>query len=135
MPNKGIYGKCQITATVTISLKGISFPCKLFTQGKQELGLPKFELPSEFNIKHSPNHWSNNGEGSRILESDPLFLKTINGFGRELWFFLNFYLANNHFIFNMLTINFELLFNIYIFREKENSGIRKKKKCLPLNGL
>ena len=54
-----IDNKRQITAVFDCSMIGEFLPLQLIYQGKMVKCHPSFQFPSDRNIIHSPNHWSN----------------------------------------------------------------------------
>ena len=55
----GIDDKQQITAVFGCSMSGDFLPIQLVYQGKTDKCHPPFQFPSDWDINHSPNHWSN----------------------------------------------------------------------------
>jgi hypothetical protein len=55
----GATDKRQITAVFCCSLVGDFLPIQLIYGGKTKRCHPKFEFPLDWNITHSPRHWSN----------------------------------------------------------------------------
>ena len=51
--------KRQITAVFGCSMSGDFLPPQLVYQGKTAKCLPSYQFPSDWNITHTPNHWSN----------------------------------------------------------------------------
>ena len=51
--------KRQITAVFGRSMSGDFLPPQLVYQGKTAKCLPSYQFPSDWNITHAPNHWSN----------------------------------------------------------------------------
>lgn len=55
----GLGDKRQITAVFCASLAGEFLPVQLIYQGKTQACLPRFVFPDDWNVTHTPNHWSN----------------------------------------------------------------------------
>ena len=55
----GIDDKRQLTAVFGCSLAGDFLPPQLIYQGKTYRCLPSIELPEDWNVTYSHNHWSN----------------------------------------------------------------------------
>ena len=55
----GANDKRQITAVFCGSLVGDFLPVQVIYQGKTPRRHPKFEFPPDWDIIHSPKHWSN----------------------------------------------------------------------------
>ena len=55
----GVNDKRQITAVFCGNALGDFLPLQLIYKGKSSRCHPRFEFPSDWNITHSPNHWSN----------------------------------------------------------------------------
>ena len=55
----GIDDKRQIKAVFGCTISGEFLPVQLIYQGKTDKCHPSFRFPSDWNITHSPNHWSN----------------------------------------------------------------------------
>ena len=55
----GANDKRQITAVFCGSLVGNFLPVQVIYQGKTPRCHPKFQFPPEWDITHSPKHWSN----------------------------------------------------------------------------
>ena len=55
----GIDDKRQITAVLTVTLKGNFLPIQLIFKGKTSACLPRAKTPSGWHITCSPNHWAN----------------------------------------------------------------------------
>ena len=55
----GIDDKRQLTAVFGCSMTGDFLPVQLVYQGKTQKCHPVFKYPSDWDITHSPNHWSN----------------------------------------------------------------------------
>ena len=55
----GVGDKRMITAVFCGSLVGDFLPVQVIYQGKTDRCHPRFEFPSDWNITHSPKHWSN----------------------------------------------------------------------------
>ena len=53
----GVDNKHQITA-ICGTLTGDFLPLQIIYKGKMECCHPKFTFPCEWNVTHSPNHWS-----------------------------------------------------------------------------
>ena len=58
----------QVTGTFSITLSGSFLPIQIIYQGKTNQCHPKFKFPDEFNITHTPNHWSNEGKTIDLIE-------------------------------------------------------------------
>lgn len=54
----GVGEKRQITAALCGSLAGDYLPVQLIYQGKTSRCHPVFDFPKDWNVKHSPKHWS-----------------------------------------------------------------------------
>jgi hypothetical protein len=54
-----IDDKRQITAVFGCSMTGSFLPIQLIYQGKTDKCHPSFQFPADWDITHSPNHWSN----------------------------------------------------------------------------
>ena len=55
----GMDDKRQITAVFGCTMVGEFLPVQLVYKGKTDKCHPSFQFPSDWNITHSPNHWSN----------------------------------------------------------------------------
>ena len=55
----GMDDKRQITAVFGCNMIGEFLPVQLIYKGKTDKCHPSFQFPSDWNITHSPNHWSN----------------------------------------------------------------------------
>ena len=55
----GVNDKHQITAVFCGNALRDFLPLQLIYKGKSSCCHPRFEFPSDWNITHSPNHWSN----------------------------------------------------------------------------
>ena len=55
----GLDDKRQITGIYAASLAGDFLPIQLIYQGKTNACHPSFQFPPDWDITHSPNHWSN----------------------------------------------------------------------------
>ena len=55
----GLDDKRQITGIYAASLAGEFLPIQLIYQGKTNACHPSFQFPPDWDITHSPNHWSN----------------------------------------------------------------------------
>lgn len=55
----GLEDKRQITALFASTMSGDLLPPQLIYEGKTSLSHPKFNFPPEWNISHTPSHWSN----------------------------------------------------------------------------
>ena len=55
----GIDDKRQVTAVFGCSLTGAFLPVQLVYQGKTDKCHPTFDFPMDWDVTHSPNHWSN----------------------------------------------------------------------------
>ena len=55
----GVNDKRQITAVFCGNALGVFLPPQLIYKGKSSRCHPRYEFPSDWNITHSPNHWSN----------------------------------------------------------------------------
>jgi hypothetical protein len=55
----GLGDKRQVTATFAATMSGEFLPMQILYGGKTERVHPKFKLPDDFDVWHSPNHWSN----------------------------------------------------------------------------
>lgn len=55
----GLDDKRQITSVFVASLTGDFFPVQLVYQGKTDACHPSYKFPPEWDITHTPNHWSN----------------------------------------------------------------------------
>ena len=55
----GLEDKRQITAVLACSLTGTLLPLQLIYRGKTPKCHPNFSFPSDWNVTHSENHWSN----------------------------------------------------------------------------
>ena len=51
--------KRQITAVFGRSMSGDFLPPQLVYQEKTAICLPSYQFPTDWNITHTPNHWSN----------------------------------------------------------------------------
>ena len=68
VPIKGIDDKRQITTTFTVSVTGKLLPIQLSYERKTPRCLPRFELPADFNVTFSDNHWSNTEKSIELFE-------------------------------------------------------------------
>ena len=59
VPVTGISDKHQDTLVLSVDMAGGVLPPQIIYQGKTSQCHPKFPFPAEWNINHSPNHWSN----------------------------------------------------------------------------
>ena len=71
VPIKGVDSKRQITATLTVSTSGSLLPIQLIYNGKTKRCLPKYDFLNCFDVRFTPNHWSN------FKTCDSLFVKII----------------------------------------------------------
>ena len=62
---KGVDDKRQITTTFSISMTG-SF--LLIYEGKTQRCLPNYDFPKGFNVRYSPNHWSNTEKSVELFQ-------------------------------------------------------------------
>lgn len=65
VPLVGKGKKKQITGTFTVSMTGEFLGPQLIYGGKTNKCHPSIDFPPEFNVTHSPNHWSNE---DRVIE-------------------------------------------------------------------
>ena len=65
----GLDDKRQITAVFAASLIGDFLPVQLVYQGKTDACHPLLRFPPEWDITHTPNHWSNEDTMERYLEN------------------------------------------------------------------
>ena len=72
---KGVDDKRQVTATFTAFASDSFLPIQLIYYGKTKHCLPKYDLPNCFDIKFSPNHWSNFETCVSLLEKSFPILK------------------------------------------------------------
>ena len=71
VPIKGVDSKRQITATLTVSTSGSLLPIQPIYNGKTKRCLPKYDFLNCFDVRFTPNHWSN------FKTCDSLFVKII----------------------------------------------------------
>ena len=64
----GTEDKKEITALITISATGAVLPPQLLYEGKTERCHPQFTFPAEWDVWHTPNHWSNEETILRYLD-------------------------------------------------------------------
>ena len=64
----GIDNKHQITAIFCGTLTGDFLPLQIIYKGKSQRCHPKFTFPCDWNITHSPNHWSTEATMIEYLE-------------------------------------------------------------------
>ena len=65
----GLDDKRQITSVFVASLTGDFFPVQLVYQGKTDACHPSYKFPPEWDITHTPNHWSNKDTMELYLEN------------------------------------------------------------------
>ena len=66
---KGLNDKREITALLTITLSGSILPPQLLYSGKTERCHPDCNFPSDWDIWHTENHWSNKSTILRYIEN------------------------------------------------------------------
>lgn len=59
IPISGLDDKREITVLLAVTLAGEYLPPQILFQGKTERCHPAIEFPSEWDVWHSENHWSN----------------------------------------------------------------------------
>lgn len=64
----GIDDKREMTVLVTTSLSGTLLPPQLLYAGKTDKCHPKVQFPSDWDVHHSENHWSNQETMLRYVE-------------------------------------------------------------------
>jgi len=64
----GLNDKRQITAVFCASLAGEFLPVQLIYQGKTSACLPRYAFPDDWNITHTPNHWSNEDKMKEYIQ-------------------------------------------------------------------
>jgi len=78
----GCDDKSEITAVLGISLAGTLLPRQVIYAGKTDHCHPVFNFPSQWNITHSENYWSN---GVTMLEyADKILVPFCNRMRRSL---------------------------------------------------
>ena len=60
----GLEDKRQITAVVACALDGTLVPPQLLYQGSTDRCHPKINFPEDWDVHHTPNHWSNAVNGA-----------------------------------------------------------------------
>jgi len=65
----GLEDKRQITALLTISLAGELLPPQVLYQGKTEACHPNFPFPEEWDVHHTPSHWSTEESMKRYVDT------------------------------------------------------------------
>ena len=65
----GIDNKRQITAVFGGTMDGDILPPRLIYKGKTPKSLPSVELPSDWHVTFTQNHWSNENAMVDYLES------------------------------------------------------------------
>ena len=73
----GTEDKKEITALITVSATGEVIPPQLLYGGKTERCHPRFNFPNDWDVWHTPNHWSN--EGTVLCYLDEVFVPYIEG--------------------------------------------------------
>ena len=68
MPIKGINDKRQINATFIVSMTRKFLPIQHIYGGKMHRCVPKFDLPADFNVTFSDNHWSNSEKSIELFQ-------------------------------------------------------------------
>ena len=81
----GVNDKKQITAVFCGSLSGDFLPIQLIYQGKTARCHPNFSFPSDWNITHSPKHWSTEETMVQYIENIivPYVERTRENFGAD----------------------------------------------------
>ena len=64
----GTEDKKEITALITVSATGSVLPPQLLYEGKMERCHPQITFPAEWDVWHTPNHWSNEQTVLRYLD-------------------------------------------------------------------
>ena len=65
---KGLDDKREITALLTITLSGAMLPPQLLYGGKTERCHPDVDFPSDWDVWHTENHWSNESTVLRYID-------------------------------------------------------------------
>ena len=68
VPIKGKDEKRQITATYTVSMSGNCLPIQLIYEEKTPRCYDRFDVPADFNVTFSYNHWSNTKKPTELFE-------------------------------------------------------------------
>ena len=66
---KGLNDKREITTLLSITLSGNILPPQLLYTGKTERCHPDFNFPSDWDIWHTENHWSNKSTVLRYIDT------------------------------------------------------------------
>lgn len=64
----GLNDKRQITAVLAVTLAGEMLPPQILYQGKTDAVHPKYNFPAEWDIFHTPSHWSTAESMSRYID-------------------------------------------------------------------
>lgn len=78
----GLGDKRQITVLFSVTLDGQLLPPQLLYEGKTEQCHPQIKFPSDWDIWHTPNHWSN--ESSMLRFIDKIIIPYFENCRREL---------------------------------------------------
>ena len=73
----GTEDKKEITALITVSARGEVIPPQLLYEGKTEHCHPHFDFPNDWDVWHTPSHWSNEATLLRYL--DKVFIPYVEG--------------------------------------------------------
>uniref|UniRef100_A0A1X7TVV7 DDE-1 domain-containing protein n=1 Tax=Amphimedon queenslandica TaxID=400682 RepID=A0A1X7TVV7_AMPQE len=79
----GIADKRQITAVLCGNLVDDFLPVQLIYQGKSDRCHPHYEFPDDWDITHSPRHWST--ETTMLQYSENIILPYIEGVHHRLY--------------------------------------------------
>ena len=64
----GLGDKRQVTLVLACAMDGELLPPQVIYQGKTDKSHPSFDFPANWDIHHSPNHWSNSSTMERYAE-------------------------------------------------------------------
>jgi len=68
--------KRQITAVLAATMTGEYFPVQLIYKGKTTRCHPKVSFSGDWDVWHSPNHWSNEDTMERYIQK--IFIPSVN---------------------------------------------------------
>ena len=98
VPIAGSESKMQITALVTVSAAGVVLPPQLLYEEKTVRCDPPFNYLAEWDVWHTPNHWSN--EETILCYLDKVFIPYVERKCQEAGFLSTqkvlLLLANGH---------------------------------------
>ena len=67
----------KLTALITVSATGELIPPQLLYEGKTERSHPHFNFPNDWDVWHTPYHWSSEATVLRYL--DKVFIPYVEG--------------------------------------------------------